>query len=248
MRRVALLAPALLLCAPATAAAAERASFADRPIGLMLVLAALALLPFVLIMCTSFLKIVVVLSIVRNALGTPQIPPTQVLTGLAIILTAYVMAPTGAAIYREIGPVMDQGRGADLTSSASVDAMLAAADRAKEPARAFLVKHSRASDRASFLQLARRMRAPEDRASLGDRDFLVLAPSFVVSELTEAFQIGFLLFVPFLVLDMLVANLLLALGMQMLSPNTVSLPFKLLLFVLVDGWRLLTRGLIAGYQ
>jgi type III secretion protein R len=247
MRRAALALPALVLLAPATAAAAERASFADRPVGMMLVLAALALLPFVLIMCTSFLKIIVVLSIVRNALGTPQIPPTQVLTGLAIILTAYVMAPTGAAIYKEIGPVLDQGRGAELTSAASVDAMLGAADRAKEPARAFLLKHSHERDRATFLQLARRMRPPEDRAAVGDRDLLVLAPAFVVSELSEAFQIGFLLFIPFLVVDMLVANLLLALGMQMLSPNTVSLPFKLLLFVLVDGWRLLTRGLVMGY-
>ena len=237
------------LTAPAVAVAAEKtASFAERPVGLMIVLAALAIVPFVLIMCTSFLKIVVVLSIVRNAIGTPQVPPTQVLTGLAIILTAYVMAPTGTAIMREIRPVMDQGRGADLTSAQGVDAMITAAERAKEPARAFLLKHSHERDRAAFLGMARRMRPPEERAGITERDFLVVAPAFIVSELTEAFQIGFMLFVPFLVVDMLVANLLLALGMQMLSPSTVSLPFKLLLFVLVDGWRLLTRGLVLGYQ
>jgi type III secretion protein R len=233
---------------PMTASAVEKASFAERPVGLMLVLAALALLPFVLIMCTSFLKIVVVLSIVRHALGTTQVPPTQVLTGLAIVLTAYVMAPTGSAMMREVRPLMREGGGAELTSNVSAELMLRAMHAAKEPVRSFLLRHSGARDRALFLQMARQLRSPEERASVGERDLLVLAPAFAVSQLSEAFQIGFLLFVPFLVIDIVVANLLLALGMQMLSPTTVSLPFKLLLFVLVDGWRLLTRGLVAGYQ
>jgi len=239
---------AALLVAPGAAFAADKGSFADSPVGLMLVLAALTLLPFVLVMCTSFLKIAVVLSIVRNALGTPQVPPTMVITGLAIVLTGFIMAPTGAAVLKEVRPILDGGRGGGLTSAASVDAMIAAAERAREPVRAFLLKHAHERDRASLLQMARRMRTPAERPTISDRDFMVLAPAFVLSELTEAFLIGFLLFVPFLVVDMLVANLLLALGMQMLSPNTVSLPFKLLLFVLVDGWRLLARGLIGGYQ
>lgn len=237
---------AALLLVPQSAFAADK-GFADSPIGLMLVLGALTLLPFVLVMCTSFLKIAVVLSIVRNALGTPQVPPTTVVTGLAIVLTAFIMAPTGAAVLKEVRPILGQGQGG-LTSAQSVDAMIAAAERAREPVRAFLLKHAHERDRASLLQMARRMRPAAERASIGDRDFMVLAPAFVLSELTEAFLIGFLLFVPFLVVDMLVANLLLALGMQMLSPNTVSLPFKLLLFVLVDGWRLLAQGLIGGYQ
>ena len=239
---------AAILLAPQVGRAADKGSFTDSPVGLMLVLAVLSLLPFVLVMCTSFLKIAVVLSIVRNALGTPQVPPTTVVTGLAIVLTAFIMAPTGAAVLKEVRPVLGQGPGAGLTSAASVDAMIAAAERAREPVRAFLLKHAHERDRASLLQMARRMRPAAERAAVSDRDFMVLAPAFVLSELTEAFLIGFLLFVPFLVIDMLVANLLMALGMQMLSPNTVSLPFKLLLFVLVDGWRLLARGLIGGYQ
>jgi type III secretion protein R len=242
-----LIATALLL-APQLALAADKGSFADSPVGLMLVLAALSLLPFVLVMCTSFLKIAVVLSIVRNALGTPQVPPTMVITGLAIVLTAFTMAPTGSAVLKEVRPLLGAERGAGLTSAASVDAMIAAAERAREPVRAFLLKHAHERDRASLLQMARRMRPAAERAGISDRDFMIVAPAFVLSELSQAFLIGFLLFVPFLVVDMLVANLLLALGMQMLSPNTVSLPFKLLLFVLVDGWRLLARGLIAGYQ
>ena len=237
-----------LLVLPRAAFAADKGSFADSPVGLMVVLAALTLLPFVLVMCTSFLKIAVVLSIVRNALGTPQVPPTTVVTGLAIVLTAFIMAPTGAAVFKEVRPILGQGQGASMTSAASIDAMIAAAERAREPVRAFLLKHAHQRDRASLLQMARRMRPEAERAAISDRDFMVLAPAFVLSELTEAFLIGFLLFVPFLVVDMLVANLLLALGMQMLSPNTVSLPFKLLLFVLVDGWRLLASGLIGGYQ
>jgi type III secretion protein R len=236
-----------LLAVPGAAHAADKGSFADSPVMLMLLLAALTLLPFVLVMCTSFLKIAVVLSIVRNALGTPQVPPTTVITGLAIVLTAFIMAPTGAAVLKEVRPILGDGRGAGLTSAQSVDTMITAAEKAREPVRAFLLKHAHQRDRASLLQLARRMRPPAERAAISDQDFMVLAPAFVLSELTEAFLIGFLLFVPFLVIDMLVANLLLALGMQMLSPNTVSLPFKLLLFVLVDGWRLLAGGLIGGY-
>jgi type III secretion protein R len=248
VRVVGVVGAAVVLGAPGAALAAERGSFADSPVALMLLLAALTLLPFVLVMCTSFLKIAVVLSIVRHALGTPQVPPTTVITGLAIILTAFIMAPTGAAVLAEVRPVLDQGGGQGLTSTASVDALIGATERAREPLRAFLVKHAHPRDRAALLQLARRMRPAAQRAAMTDRDFTVLAPAFVISELSEAFQIGFLLFVPFLIVDMLVANLLLALGMQMLSPTTVSLPFKLLLFVLVDGWRLLTQGLIAGYQ
>jgi type III secretion protein R len=238
---------AALLLLPGSALAADKGSFTDSPIGLMVVLAALTLLPFVLVMCTSFLKIAVVLSIVRNALGTPQVPPTTVVTGLAIVLTAFIMAPTGAAVFKEVRPVLEKGQGTGLTSAQSVDAMIAAAERAREPVRAFLLKHAHQRDRASLLQMARRMRPPAERDGITDRDFMVVAPAFVISQLTEAFLIGFLLFVPFLIVDMLVANLLLALGMQMLSPNTVSLPFKLLLFVLVDGWRLLASGLIGGY-
>jgi len=221
-------------------------SFASRPLILILALAALSLVPFVLMMVTSFVKISVVLSIVRSALGTQQIPPTQVITGLAIILTVYIMAPIGQNMYKA-AQVDIWAKGPGLLSSETVGTLLAAADRAKEPLRDFLVKKVKVKDRALFFHLAKKMRAEEDRKDIGDRDFMIIIPAFVVSELKEAFQIGFLLFVPFIVIDMVVANILLALGMHMLSPTTISMPFKLLLFVLVDGWYLIAKGLVVGY-
>jgi type III secretion protein R len=211
-------------------------------------LAALALVPFVLLMVTSFVKISVVLSIVRTAMGTQQIPPTQVITGLAIILTVYIMAPVGQAMYRasEVDILRQSGEG--LFNSKTVGDMVGAADRAKEPLRDFLLKKVTVKDRSLFYNLALKMRkTPEDRAGITDKDFLVLVPAFVISELKEAFQIGFILFVPFIVIDMVVANILLALGMHMLSPTTISMPFKLLLFVMVDGWYLIAKGLVVGY-
>ncbi|MFZ5441657.1 MAG: type III secretion system export apparatus subunit SctR [Myxococcota bacterium] len=221
-------------------------SFANRPLVLMIALTALGLAPFVLLMVTSFVKISVVLSIVRSALGTQQIPPTQVITGLAIILTVYIMAPVGQAMFRaaDAGEVTQSG---GLMDAKTVDTLITAASRAKEPLRDFLLKKVTTKDRTLFYSLALKLRKPEDRASIGERDFLILTPAFVVSELKEAFQIGFLLFVPFLVIDMVVANILLALGMQMLSPTTISMPFKLLLFVMVDGWYLIAKGLVVGY-
>jgi type III secretion protein R len=221
-------------------------SFASRPLVLMLALAALSLVPFVLMMVTSFVKISVVLSIVRSALGTQQIPPTQVITGLAIILTVYIMAPVGQAMYRA-AEVNIWEKGPSLLSSETVGNLLEAAGRAREPLREFLMKKVTNKDRALFYNLARKMRTREDAADITDRDFMVVVPAFVVSELKEAFQIGFLLFVPFIVIDMVVANILLALGMHMLSPTTISMPFKLLLFVLVDGWYLIAKGLVVGY-
>lgn len=221
-------------------------SFASRPLVLIIALAALGLVPFVLLMVTSFVKISVVLSIVRSALGTQQIPPTQVITGLAIILTVYIMAPVGQAMYRAADlSTVQSSEG--VMSSKTVGQLFEAAKRSKEPLRDFLLKKVTIKDRALFYNLARKMRPPEDREELTDSDFLVITPAFVVSELKEAFQIGFLLFVPFIVVDMVVANILLALGMHMLSPTTISMPFKLLLFVLVDGWYLIAKGLVVGY-
>jgi type III secretion protein R len=221
-------------------------SFASRPLILILALAALALVPFMLMMVTSFVKISVVLSIVRSALGTQQIPPTQVITGLAVILTVYIMAPVGQTMYKAAA-VDIWAKGPGLLSSETVGNLLEAANRSKEPLRDFLAKKVKDKDRALFFHLAKKMRNEEDRKAIGDRDFLIIIPAFVVSELKEAFQIGFLLFVPFIVIDMVVANILLALGMHMLSPTTISMPFKLLLFVLVDGWYLIAKGLVIGY-
>ncbi len=221
--------------------------FANRPLVLIIALAALGLVPFVLLMVTSFVKISVVLSIVRSALGTQQIPPTQVITGLAIILTVYIMAPVGQEMYRVANVGRFESTPQGLMSAQTVEQLFDAARRAKEPLRDFLMKKVTAKDRALFYSLALKMRKEEDRKAISDRDFLIIVPAFVVSELKEAFQIGFLLFVPFIVIDMVVANILLALGMHMLSPTTISMPFKLLLFVMVDGWYLIAKGLVVGY-
>ncbi len=221
-------------------------SFANRPLVLMIALAALGFLPFVLLMVTSFVKISVVLSIVRSAMGTQQIPPTQVITGLAIILTVYIMAPVGQEMYRAADVAGFQSS-EGLISAKTAEQLFEASKKAKEPLRDFLLKKVSLKDRTLFYALALKMRKLEDRQGITDRDFLIITPAFVVSELKEAFQIGFLLFVPFIVIDMVVANILLALGMHMLSPTTISMPFKLLLFVLVDGWYLIAKGLVVGY-
>jgi type III secretion protein R len=221
-----------------------------KPIPLMLAMAALSLVPFALLMVTCFVRISVVLSILRSAIGAPQVPPTQVLTGLALVLTLAVMAPTGERMFAALTPVfptLAAAADADLTSGQTVAALGTAAARAGEPLREFLLKHTGARDRATFHALALKMRSPAERAGVTDRDLAVIVPAFVTSELRRAFEIGFLLFIPFLVIDMVVANLLLALGMHMLSPTTVSLPFKLLLFVVADGWTLVVRGLMESY-
>jgi type III secretion protein R len=221
-----------------------------KPVPLMLAMAALSLLPFALLMVTCFVRISVVLSILRSAIGAPSVPPTQVLTGLALVLTLAVMAPTGERMLAAMAPVfptLGAAADVDLTSGQTVAAIGAAAANAKEPLREFLLKHTGARDRATFFALALKMRTPEERAAVTDHDLAVIVPAFVTSELRRAFEIGFLIFIPFLVIDMVIANLLLALGMHMLSPTTVSLPFKLLLFVVADGWSLVVRGLMQSY-
>jgi type III secretion protein R len=215
-------------------------SWAGSPVPMMALLGAMALLPFAVLMLTSFSKIAVVLSIARSALGSQQVPPTTVLTGLALVLSLHVMAPVLSDSWRE-------GKQA-FSAAHSADEMVQAAAKASLPWRAFLSRHAHESDRALFFDLARRLRGDERAAEIAPEDLAVTLPAFVISELKEAFQVGFLVFLPFLVLDMVIANLLLALGMQSLSPSSVSLPFKLLLFVAVDGWRLLAEGLVLSYR
>ncbi len=220
----------------------------SKPLVMITALAVIGFLPFIAVMVTSFVKIVVVLSIVRTSLGTQQIPPNQVITGLALLMTVYIMMPVGLQIYREAGAIVNTRSKAPLLSDASVELAVQAAKVAREPLRDFLVKHCHDKDRALFFNLAKKMREKEDRPEVNENDFTIIMPAFVVSELKEAFQIGFIVFLPFIVIDMVVANILLALGIFMLSPITISLPFKLLLFVLIDGWYLLAKGLVLGYQ
>jgi type III secretion protein R len=223
-------------------------SITNRPVLLLFAMAGMALAPFVIIMVTSFVKIAVVLSIVRQAIGTQQIPPTQVITGMATILTVYIMMPVGLETYHTAKErVLSLPVKTLSMESLSAGQMIDMAKAAQFPLKDFLTKHSHDRERQMFYRLAWRMLKPRDRATLTDGDWSIVVPAFVTSELTEAFQIGFILFVPFLVIDMVVSNVLMALGMQMLSPTTISLPFKILLFVVVDGWYLITRGLVIGY-
>jgi len=217
------------------------------PISLVVMLGAISLLPFIFMLTTSFVKISVVLSVLKSAIGSSQLPSSQIVTGVALILTLFVMAPSGARILEALQPFFGQTASANPLSLPPLQIVAAATEKAKEPLREFLLKHADSRERASFFKTAIRMRTPEERASVTDRDLLVLVPAFLSSELRRAFEIGFLLFLPFLVIDLVVSNLLLALGMHMLSPTTVSLPLKLLLFVLADGWQLLLRGLVESY-
>lgn len=234
----------VLLFLPQPAFAQRDITSGPHPISLLLLFAALSIAPFVFVMTTSFVRFSVVLSILRSAIGTPQIPPTLVITGLSLILTLYVMAPTGAKISEAIQPLIQNHPPEKLFSSSNVSTIFEAALRAKEPIRDFLIKHSSPKDRWMFSKLRKRMQPKALDKSATEKDLMVLIPAFVIGELSAAFRIGFLLFIPFLVIDMVIANILLALGMHMLSPTTISLPFKLLLFVLVDGWALITQGLI----
>lgn len=199
----------------------------------------LAIAPFVAVMVTSFTKIVVVLSLLRSALGVQQVPPNLVLNGLALVLTIYVMYPVSSAMMAKIENLDEIGT--------STERLFAAVETAKEPLREFLVKHSDTREREFFLRTVQKMIADDEAATLSAEDFIVIIPAFTISELTAAFQIGFLIFLPFIVVDMVISNILLAMGMMMLSPTIISLPFKLLLFVLIDGWAKLAHGLVLSY-
>ena len=247
-----LLSAAVLVLAASNVAIAQTGARAPsgqgtaNPVVLIIIIGALALAPFALIMMTSFVKLSVVLSILRNALGTQQVPPNQVITGISLILTVFIMAPVVEKMYAEAGQVGDTEA---IFSEMSVKTIFEAAKRGREPLRAFLERHAHERDRKMFYDLARRMavRNGNNPDEIQVTDFRTVIPAFVTSQLTEAFQIGFLLFIPFLIIDMVVSNILQAMGMFMLSPVMISLPFKLLLFVLIDGWVVLIQNLVLSY-
>lgn len=215
------------------------------PLTLVALLAILALLPFLLVMVTSFVKIAVVLSILRTAIGVQQAPPNQVITGLAMILSLYVMAPVAIEAWEASKPSIDQMEAGEF--DASVANYQSLGEEAAAPLKTFLLKHTDDEERVQLYEISLQLRTEEQRKSITPEDLLIVIPAFVMTELKEAFMIGFVLFIPFILVDLVVANILLSLGMHMLSPTTVSLPFKLLLFVLVDGWTLVIRGLLLGY-
>ncbi len=210
-------------------------NFLSDPFYLLFFLIGISLLPFIAIMVTSFAKIVVVLSIARQAIGTAQAPPNIVIVSLSMILTLFSMYP----VFTKIHAQWENQATQKMTNQQSLDLLISTS---KEPIREFMSERAQVKDRELFLNILSKNN-PKSTQPVQDTDFIVLAPAFLISELSHAFQIGFLVYLPFLVIDMTVANLLMALGMQMLSPTTISLPFKILLFVLVDGWRLLAEGL-----
>ncbi len=213
-----------------------------RPIVLVVALALVSLLPFLFMSVTAFVKISTVLQIVRSAIGAQNVPSNTVVMALAAALTLLAMEPVGEKIWTKAEPLFTN----EKTDTQTL--VKGGIDAVKEPMRDFLKANSDSKERTRFVLVAKESRPAADRPKVHDDDFTVLVPAFVVTELTEAFAIGFLLYLPFLVIDMVVANVLLALGMQMLSPTQVSLPFKLLLFVAIDGWGLLARSLVAGYH
>lgn len=201
---------------------------------ILLLLTVLTLAPAILVMMTAFTRIVIVLSVARNAIGVPQVPPNQVLIGLALFLTFFVMAPVWNVINQgAIQPYLD----GQIDQSTALE-------QAVTPMRDFMLRQTREEDLALFVSLAEmeQPRTPDDVPNY------VLIPGFVISELRTAFQMAFVIYVPFLVIDMVVSTTMLSMGMLMLPPTLISLPFKILLFVMVDGWHLLTRSLVVSFQ
>jgi len=200
---------------------------------LLALMTTLSLLPSLLLMMTSFVRIIIVMSILRQALGTGQTPPNNLLVGISLFLTLFIMTPVFNDVYQNaVVPYMEQGM--------KFDKALAAAEA---PLRGFMTKQTREDDIALFMQMTRK----GDVASAADVPFTTLVPAFITSELKSAFTIGFLIYIPFVVIDLIVASVLMSMGMAMLSPMMISMPFKLMLFVLVDGWSLLMGSLAASF-
>ncbi len=202
-------------------------------IQLLVIMTTFSLLPFVFTCMTSFLRFSIVFGLLKTALGTQQVPPAMVLVGLAMVLTIYTMAPTFDAMYKA-GEVPYKQTG-DL---------VLAIKKGSEPLKEFMLKQTRQEDLAFFVEKTRAA-LPETPEEISIWE---VAPAYIISELKTAFEIGFIIFVPFIVLDIVVANILLALGMFMLSPTIISLPFKLLIFIAVDGWSLIVKGLVGSYN
>ncbi len=210
----------------------------DNPFPILVVASVVMLVPFVIVSVTAFVKISVVLFLVRSALGVQQTPPNLVLYGVTIVLTAYVSAPIFGQSYQNLVDL-----NIDLTNTALWPQ---AYESGIAPIRAFLERFTTEADRAFFLQAAEELHSDID-LELSQANLFILAPAFVTAELTRAFEIGVLLYLPFVVIDIVITNILTAMGMMMVSPMVISLPFKLLLFVAADGWTRLTHGLVLSY-
>ncbi len=200
---------------------------------ILLLLTVLSLAPAILVMMTAFTRIIIVLSFIRHAIGTQAMPPNQVIVGLALFLTFFVMAPVATKVNSEALQPYVQGRADQVT----------ALKAAEGPVRSFMLRQTRQKDISLFMNMAKLPRPK----NVNDIPTYVIVPSFVISELKTAFQMGFMIYLPFLVIDMVVSSILMSMGMMMLPPVMISLPFKLILFVLVDGWHLLSRALVQSF-
>ena len=212
------------------------------------VLAGLALLPYAVMLLTSYVKIVIVLSLTRNALGVQQSPPNQVINGIALLMTLYVMFPVAAKMYNDSREFIHKNPPTELISGMTATYIIEVADQAKEPLRDFLENNTINKHMTGFYQLAYKAMPDEFKKSLKANDFIVLIPAFITTQLKTAFEIGVLIYLPFFVIDLVTSNILLAMGMMMLSPLTIALPLKLLLLVMVDGWTLIIQGLVLTFR
>lgn len=212
-------------------------------------IAFMSLMPFIVMILTSFVKIVVVLSLLRNALGVQQAPPNQVINGVAFLLSIYVMYPTGVKMYDAAQSVINrQNVPETLMSTDSAQYVLEVAAAAREPLRDFLRDNSLVKHHRIFFRTVYRLLPEDYKADLKPDDFMILVPSFITTQLKSAFEIGVLIYIPFFVIDLVVSNILLAMGMMMLSPVTISMPLKLFLLVMLDGWTLLIEGLVSTFR
>jgi len=201
---------------------------------------AIGILPLAAVVATSFMKLTIVFGLLRNAIGVQQVPSNMVTNGIALVLTAYIMAPIGMQAMDTLR-VRPPG---DTPAQKFADIF----ESAQEPYRKFLLQHARQRERQFFVRSAASLWPAERAAALKDTDLIVLVPAFTLTELSEAFRIGFLLYMAFVIIDLIIANVLLALGLSQLNPTNLSIPFKLLMFVVIDGWSVLVHGLVLTYR
>jgi len=215
------------------------------------IIAALSLMPFAIMLLTSFLKMVIVLSLLRQALGVQNSPPNQVINGMALLMTIYVMFPTALDMYKDAESYIEEKAPsveAGFFSDTSAEYLVGIMERSREPMRKFLARNSVNKHVSYFFQLAKQKFPPPYQSQLKPHDFIVLIPAYITSQVKTAFEIGVLIYLPFFVVDLVVSNILLAMGMMMLSPLTIALPLKLLLLVMIDGWTLLVEGVVLTYR
>jgi len=218
----------------------ENTSLLNSPINVVVIMAILGLLPFALTLATSYIKIIVVTFLIRNALGVQQVPPGMVLSGLAMILTIFIMAPVGHETYTLL-------QKEEINQEFSTENLLTVSNNISGPLKRFLIHNTDPQISQAFVNTAQRIWPEEIKNDIDKDSFVFVVPAFAISELTKAFQIGFLIYLPFIVIDLIISNILLAMGMMMVSPMTISLPFKLMLFVALNGWLKISESLMLSY-